>query len=170
MFAMLGAVMFCTKFIMEALPNIHPLGMLTMAFTVVYRVKALIPLYVYVFLNGIFAGFDVWWIPYLYLWTILWGITMLLPRRMQKKLACIVYSVICSLHGLVFGVLYAPVWAIMYSLSFEEMIAWIIAGISFDVLHFVGNLLASLFILPLIELLFLLSRRIGILDKPKSAP
>ena len=167
---MLGAVMFCTKFIMEALPNIHPLGMLTMAFTVVYRVKALIPLYVYVFLNGIFAGFDVWWIPYLYLWTILWGITMLLPRRMPKKLACVVYSVICSLHGLVFGALYAPVWAIMYSLSFEEMIAWIIAGISFDVLHFVGNLLASLFILPLIELLFLLSRRIGILDKPKSAP
>ena len=76
---MLGAVMFCTKFIMEALPNIHPLGMLTMAFTVVYRGKALIPLYVYVFLNGIFAGFDVWWLPYTYIWTVLWAITMLLP-------------------------------------------------------------------------------------------
>ena len=63
-FAMLGALMYCSKIIMEALPNVHLLGMFTMAYTVALRKKALVPIYVYVMLNGVFAGFSMWWIPY----------------------------------------------------------------------------------------------------------
>ena len=63
-FALLGALMFCSKIIMEALPNIHLLGMFTMVFALAYRKKGLIPLYVYVFINGVWAGFDIWWMPY----------------------------------------------------------------------------------------------------------
>ena len=47
-FSMLGTIMFCSKIIMEVLPNIHLLGMFTMVFTVAFRKKALIPIYVYV--------------------------------------------------------------------------------------------------------------------------
>ena len=36
-FAMLGTVMFCSKIILEVLPNIHLRGMLTMVYTIVYR-------------------------------------------------------------------------------------------------------------------------------------
>ena len=72
-FAMLGAVMYASKMIMEVIPNVHLLGVFTIAFTVVYRKKALYPIYTYVILNGIFSGFATWWVPYLYLWTILWG-------------------------------------------------------------------------------------------------
>jgi hypothetical protein len=54
LFSMLGAIMFCSKIIMEALPNIHLLGMLTMTYTIVFRRKALIPIYVYVFLTGVY--------------------------------------------------------------------------------------------------------------------
>ena len=39
-YAMLGSIMFCSKVIMEALPNIHLLGMFTMTFTLVFRKKA----------------------------------------------------------------------------------------------------------------------------------
>ena len=91
---MLGAVMFCSKIVMEFLPNIHLLGMLTMTYTIVFRKKALIPIYIYVMMNGLYAGFNMWWIPYLYIWTILWAITMLLPKKMPKKLKCIVYPLI----------------------------------------------------------------------------
>ena len=84
-FAMLGAVMYASKLIMELAPNVHLLGVFTIAFTVVYRKKALYPIYTYVILNGIFSGFATWWIPYLYIWTILWGVTMLLPINMPKK-------------------------------------------------------------------------------------
>ena len=43
-FAMLGTIMFCSKVIMQFLPNIHLLGMLTMVYNLVFRVRALIPI------------------------------------------------------------------------------------------------------------------------------
>ena len=42
-FAMLGALMYASKMIMEVVPNVHLLGMFVVAFTVVYRKKALYP-------------------------------------------------------------------------------------------------------------------------------
>ncbi len=160
-FAMLGGVMFATKIIMEALPNIHLLGMLTVTYTLVYRKRALIPIYIYVMLNGLFSGFNLWWLPYTYIWTILWGITMLLPRKMPKKAAYVVYSSICALHGFAFGALYAPAQALMFGLNFKQTVAWIISGIPFDLIHGFSNLGLGLLIVPLSELLKRLSSRIA---------
>lgn len=152
-FAMLGTVMFVSKILMEAFPNIHFIGMLTMVYTVVYRKKALIPIYVYVFINGLYAGFSLWWIPYLYIWTALWAVTMLLPKNINKRIAVPVYAAVCAFHGLFFGVLYAPAQAIMFHLNFKAMLAWIAAGLPFDAIHAVGNLAAGLLIVPLSEVL-----------------
>lgn len=157
-FAMLGTLMFCSKLAMEALPNIHLLGMLTMVYTLVYRKKALIPIYIYVILNGAFSGFNLWWVPYLYIWTILWGLTMLLPRNLPKSAGAVVYPLLCGIHGFAFGALYAPAQALMYGLGWEGMLAWIAAGLPFDLLHGVGNFAVGLLILPLAELLRRLER------------
>ncbi len=159
---MLGAIMFCSKIIMEALPNIHLLGMLVVTYTLVYRVKALIPIYIYVMLNGIYAGFDLWWFPYLYIWTLLWAITMLLPKNMPRRAACIIYPAACAIHGLAFGTLYSPAYAIMYSLNFEQLLLWIIGGIPYDIIHAVSNLFAGLLIIPMSDLIKRLSRKIGL--------
>ncbi len=158
-FAMLGTVMFCSKIIMEVLPNIHLLGMFTMTYTVVFRKKALIPIYVYVMLNGLYAGFSLWWIPYLYIWTVLWLVTMLLPRNMPKAVKCVVYPIVCCVHGLAFGTLYAPAQALMYGMSFESTIAWIISGLPWDFIQGIGNLFAGMLILPLGKLLEKLMNR-----------
>ena len=152
-FAMLGTIMFCSKIIMEALPNIHLLGMLTITYTIVFRAKALIPIYVYVLLNGLYAGFDVCWIPYLYVWTVLWGLAMLIPTKTPRALLMVICPILCALHGLFFGVLYAPVQAIMFKFSLEQTIAWIAAGLPFDILHSVGNIFVGLLIVPFSELL-----------------
>lgn len=152
-FSMLGALMYSSKVIMEFLPNIHLLGMFTMVYTITYRKKALYPIYIYVFLNGIFAGFASWWIPYLYLWTVLWGVTMLLPRNMPMKVQPIVYMVVCAMHGFLFGTLYAPAQAIIFGLSFKGMIAWIIAGLPWDIVHGIGNFFVGILIVPLVRLL-----------------
>ncbi|MBE6609907.1 MAG: hypothetical protein E7634_04500 [Ruminococcaceae bacterium] len=157
-FAMLGTLMFCSKIIMEVAPNIHLLGMFTIVFTLVYRVKALIPIYIYVVLNGAYSGFSMWWIPYTYIWTVLWAITMLLPKRMPKAAQHIVYPILCGLHGFAFGILYSPAQAVMFGLNFEQMLAWIAAGFYFDLIHGVGNIAAGLLIVPLTELLRKLSR------------
>ena len=152
-FAILGTLMFISKIVMEALPNIHLLGMLTITYTIVFRKKALIPIYVYVLLNGLYAGFNAWWVPYLYIWTILWVIVMLLPKNMPKAVACVVYPIICALHGLFFGVLYAPVQALMLNFTFEQTLTWIAAGFTFDIIHMIGNFAVGLLILPVSEAL-----------------
>lgn len=153
LFAMLGTIMFCSKIIMELIPNVHLLGTLTMSFTLVFRKKALIPIYVYVLLNGLYAGFSIWWYPYLYIWTILWGITMLLPKRMPRGVSRVVYPLVCALHGLAYGTLYAPAQALMFGMDFEQMLAWIVTGLPFDAVHAVGNLATGLLILPLTDFL-----------------
>lgn len=152
-FGMLGAMMFASKMLMEVLPNIHLLGVFTIATTVVYRQKALYPIYIYVLLNGLFAGFNIWWVPYLYIWTILWGATMLLPTNMPQKIKPFVYMGLCALHGFLFGILYAPAQALFFGLSFEATVAWIISGIPFDIVHGISNLVCGVLICPIIVVL-----------------
>ncbi|MBE5817765.1 MAG: hypothetical protein E7312_01770 [Clostridiales bacterium] len=156
---MLGALMFSAKIITEALPNIHLLGMLIMAYTVALRKKALVPIYVYVMLNGIYAGFAMWWLPYLYIWTLLWGMTMLLPRNIPQKAAYFVYPVVCALHGFLFGVLYAPGQALMYGFNFEQTLAWIASGIPFDIIHGISNFVMGFLVFPLAKTLTRLMRQ-----------
>ncbi len=159
-FAMLGALMFSSKILMEFLPNIHLLGVFTMAITIVYRAKALYPIYIYVFINGLYAGFNVWWVPYLYIWTILWGVTMLLPRNLSKKVAPIVYAVVCALHGFLYGILYSPAQALFFGYDFKTAVAWVIAGIPFDVIHGISNLFCGMLILPIVRAIRATDRRI----------
>ncbi len=149
-FGMLGGVMYVSKMIMELLPNIHLLGVFIVAFTVVYRQKALYIIYTYVFLNGIFSGFAAWWIPYLYVWTVLWAAVMLLPKNMPKKVQPIVYMAACAAHGFLFGTLYAPAQAILFGLSFQGMVAWIIAGLPWDFMHGISNFFCGILIMPLV--------------------
>jgi len=152
-FSLLSALLLIGKIIFEPLPNVHPLAALIVIYTIVYRGKALIPIYVYVFLQGLISGFNLWWVPYLYVWTVLWGITMLLPRNMPTHVALFVYPLTTALHGILFGTLYAPVYSLIFGLDFSGMIKWIIAGIPFDLMHAVGNFAAGFLILPISKVL-----------------
>ena len=151
LFSMFGALMYVSKVVMEFLPNVHLLGMFVILLTVLYRKKALIPIYVYVFLNGFFAGFNIWWVPYLYIWTILWGIVMLLPKNMPTAVQAIVYPLVCSVHGFLFGILYTPAQAIMFGLDFKGVLIWIFKGLYFDLIHGISNFFAGMLVLPLKE-------------------
>ena len=152
-FGMLGAMMFASKMLMEFLPNIHLLGVFTIATTVVYRQKALYPIYIYVLLNGLIAGFNVWWVPYLYIWTILWGATMLLPKSLPQKAKPFIYMGLCGLHGFLYGILYAPAQALFFGLSFDATITWIAAGLPFDAIHGISNIVCGVLICPIITVL-----------------
>ena len=153
LYPLLAIIMFTSKIAMDLLPNMHLLGMFIVTYTIVFRIKALIPIYIFVFLAGIYGGFNPWWIPYLYIWTVLWGAVMLLPRNMPKKIAVPVYMAVCGLHGFLYGVLYAPAQALMFGLDFKGTFAWIISGIPFDAIHGVSNIVAGTMILPLATIL-----------------
>lgn len=157
-FGMLGSLMFASKIIMEVLPNIHLVGMLTMLYTVVYRAKALIPIYVYIMINGLYAGFSTWWVPYLYVWTVLWGMTMLIPKNIKPNVARIVYPAVCALHGFAFGTIYAPGQALLFGYDLKMTLAWIAAGLGFDAIMGVSNIFAGMLVRPLSQVLFKLER------------
>ena len=146
-----GGVMFLSKLLMEALPNIHLLAMFITLFTVLFRSKALISIYVYVMLVGVYGGFSLWWLPNLYTWAVLWAIVMCLPNRMPDCVAVIVYAVVCGLHGLIYGALGAPIDVLATGLGLERIWEYIIFGIPFDIMHCVGNILASLLIVPIMK-------------------
>ena len=148
-FTMLGVIMLISKLLMEALPNFHLIGTLITAYTIVYRKDALKPIYIFVILFGLVYSFGIWWIPYLYIWTILWAMIMLLPKNMKPKVAVPVYMIVSGLHGLLYGTLYAPAQAFLYGYDFKTMVAWIIAGLPFDAMHCVGNVVLGLLVIPI---------------------
>jgi len=152
-FGMLGAMMYVSKWLMEFLPNIHLLGVFTIAITVVYRKKALYPIYVYVLLCGLFSGFATWWVPHTYLWAVLWGATLLLPQRIPERGKPLVYMSLCALHGFLYGTLYAPSQALLFGMNLKATVAWIVAGLPWDALHGVSNFICGMLIVPIIAIL-----------------
>ena len=152
-FGLLGGVMYASKLLMEFLPNVHLIGVFIVALTVVYRYKALFPIYVFIFLTGLFNGFSMWWLPYLYIWDFLWLFTMLLPKKMNKYVAPFVYMAVCSLHGFLYGTLYAPAQVLMFGLNLKGTIAWIIAGLPWDAVHGISNFVCGILITPLIKVI-----------------
>jgi energy-coupling factor transport system substrate-specific component len=158
-FAMLGSLMMVSDIIMNILPNIHLVGVMIVTFTAVYRRKALYPIYIYVFLIGLFEGFGLWWLPYLYIWTVLWALAMLIPRRTPRWLAPILYALVCGLHGFAFGFLWIPSQMLLLHFSFEQALIWWMTGfVTADIPHGIGNLIGSVLILPLVALIRKLDR------------
>ncbi len=152
-FSMLGTLMYASKLITEAFPNIHILGVFIITFTIVYRKKALYPIYIFVFLTGMFSGFATWWISYLYIWVILWLMVMAVPQKLPEKVKAVIYIIVGALHGYMYGILYAPAQALLFGLDFNGMIAWIIAGLPFDIVHGTSNLFCGLLIQPMVKAL-----------------
>ena len=76
-----------------------------------------------------------------------------LPKKMSELTASIVYPIVCALHGFLFGLLYLPADVIMWDLEGMEILAYYLRGISFDLIHGVGNIFAGLLVLPLSTLL-----------------
>ena len=152
-FPLLGVIQFESKQVLE---------FLTIVYTLVYRRYALIPIFLFIFLEGlIVAGFGLWWYPYLYLWPLLWALTMLLPKRMLVWLQAPAYMTLCCLFGLAYGSLYAPFQCYAFlDGDWSRVPAWIALGFPWDVIHAVGNLVMGTLITPLTELLRGLERQI----------
>jgi len=99
-------------------------------------------------------------VPYLYIWLPLWGAFMLLGKmNLPDKLKTPIYMLTSGFHGLIFGILYAPLQALLFGLNFYGMVAWIIAGIPFDIIHAIGNAVSGILIAALAALLKKLNNR-----------
>ena len=79
--ALLGAFVFAGKWVLSGLPNIHPVALLVLIYTVCLGARsALAATAVYVMLEGLFYGFGDWWLAYCWAWP-LWVLAVRALRR-----------------------------------------------------------------------------------------
>ena len=149
LFGVLGAMTFGAKVAMSGLPNIEPVSVMVMLFAVVFGWRGLYPLYLYVLLEVLLYGINLWNINYLYVWTILFPCAILL-RKCHHRL---IWAGLSGLFGMAFGFLCSPVYMVaMNSVSYG--LRWWIAGLPFDIPHAVGNtVIALILFVPLRKLL-----------------
>jgi energy-coupling factor transport system substrate-specific component len=134
----MSSILLAVQVVMSFLPNIELVSLLVILFTLVYGWKSLYIIYTFVALEGFIYGIGAWWINYLYVWTVLFAITMLL-RRMKTTL---LWAVVSGVFGLSFGAL----CSIPYFISggIPSGFAYWVQGIPFDLLHCAGNFVATL--------------------------
>ena len=152
-FALLGTILFLSDIIFEAIPNVHGIAPLLISYTIVYRWRALISLYIYVALTGISWGFHPSFIPYLYIWLPLFLLAHLVKRTWKKPLRAALYCAIAALHGIAFGLLYVPFWSYVMGFDLQMTLAWVAAGLPFDLAHAIGNTLFATLAIPIASLL-----------------
>lgn len=151
LYGLLGTFLFVLKFIMSSLPNIEPVSLLLISYTIVFGIKALYPLTIYVLLEIIIYGFGFWSIGYLYIWLVLVIIVMII-RKISNNKNPFVWALVSGIFGLIFGALYIPLY--MTSGGFSLAITWWISGLFYDFIHCISNfILCMILFKPIINVL-----------------
>lgn len=136
--ALLAALLLVSQVGLAFLPNIEVVSLLIILYTLFFRKKTLYIIYIFALLEGLIYGFGIWWFMYLYVWTILWGITTLLKNEKSP----IIWAFISGFFGLLFGTLCSVPYFITGGVSMG--LSWIAAGLMADVIHGVGNFFVAL--------------------------
>lgn len=149
--AMLTAILFAGQVGMQFLPNIEIVTLLIILYTRTFKKWVFAIIYAFVMLEGLFYGFGIWWVSYLYIWSIFALIALLI-----KSDSVILWSMISGIFGLCFGFLCAVPYFIAGGMG--AGLAYWGAGLYFDLLHCGGNvLLCAVLYRPLYRVLSLLA-------------
>lgn len=135
---LLGVLMYVSQVVMSQLPNIEIVSLLIILITRKFKVRALCAVYVFVGLEVLTYGLSLWVVNYLYVWAILCLIVCIV-RKIDNT---IVYALISSVYGLLFGTLCSIPYFFIGGFSYG--IAYIASGLTFDLLHCGGNFLSCL--------------------------
>ena len=88
--AFLAAILVIVQVAFSFLPNIEFVSLLIILYTLVFEKRTVVIIYLFALLEGILYGFGVWWIMYLYVWTILY----LLVRIFRKNNSLLLWAVL----------------------------------------------------------------------------
>lgn len=148
LFAFLAALTLALQIAMAPLPNIELVSLLTVLYTRKFGGKALVILYVFVALEGTVYGFGLWFVNYLYVWAVLWGLGMAF-RQMESVAG---WALLLGAFGLGFGLLCAVPYLFIGGAGLA--VSSFLSGIPFDLAHGAANaVLAALLFRPLDRLL-----------------
>lgn len=123
---------------MAALPNLEIVSLLVILYTLTFGRRVFFMIYAFVILEGVIYGFGLWWINYLYIWSILAAVTLFF----RKQKSALFWSIVSGFFGILFGGLCAIPYLIMGGTA--SAFAYWVSGIFFDVLHCGGNFVLCL--------------------------
>lgn len=166
LYALLGVLLFMAQVALSLVPNIELVTLLIIAYTMVLGARALYPIYIFVLAEGLLYGFGLWFINYLYVWTLLAAVVLLLRRRIENRF---LWAIVSGLYGLFFGALCAIPYFFMGGAS--TALAYWVSGIPFDLLHAAGNVITALLLLaPCCRVLRYCAAHAGILASAEESP
>jgi len=129
----LGALLFVVQIVFAGLPNVELVSFLIIIYTLYLGKKTFYSIYIFVILEIVYWGFNTWSISYLYIWSILALIVLILKRKNSIWL----WSFVSAFFGLAFGALCAL--TILFIGGVSAAAAYWVSGIYFDIVHCVFN-------------------------------
>ncbi|MGL4730268.1 MAG: hypothetical protein ACRCW0_01615 [Clostridium sp.] len=140
--ALLAAIMFLGKISLSFLPNVEIVSLLTIIYTIVFKGEAIIITIVFIALDGMLNGIQLWWITYLFVWPLLVCLTLIFKNIIKENF--ILWAIFSAIFGLCFGLLSSIPYIFINDLSFA--IAYFIRGIPYDLVHMLGNYFTMMFL------------------------
>lgn len=92
----LSAILLAAQVSLGFLPNIELVTLLLIVYTLVLKKKVFFVIYVFVLLEGMIYGFGLWWINYLYVWSVQAVITLLF----RKNDSVWFWSILSGIYGI----------------------------------------------------------------------
>lgn len=136
--AIMTAIVLVGQVAMGFLPNIEIVTLLFILYTLVLGSKVFVIIYAFVLLEGLVYGFGIWWLNYLYVWTVQAMITLFF----RKQTGTLFWCVVSGIYGLTFGTLCSIPYFFINGPA--GGLAYIVSGIPFDITHCIGNVVICL--------------------------
>ena len=147
--ALCTALVYSQQVALASIPNGECVTLLFILFTLYVRSRTLYIIFLFALLEGVTYGFGIWWFMYLYVWTILWAVVMVLGRQPRSALF---WAIIAAFFGLCFGLLCSFPYLVTGGIAMA--FSWWVTGIPFDILHCVFNFLIVLVLFRPLDKLF----------------
>ncbi len=135
-----SAILLAVQIALSFIPNVELVSTLIIVYTLVFRKKVFYIIYLFALLEGLIYGFGIWWINYLYVWSVLAVLVLLL----RKNESVLIWSALDGAFGLFFGAL----CAIPYGIAggWYAALSYWTAGIPFDLIHCASNFVVTMLV------------------------
>lgn len=139
--ALVGAMMMVTQVALSALPNIHLVAVFVILAVQLFGWKSLLSVYIFVLLEGLIYGFSMWFVNYLYVWTVLAVVAMIFQNNRSRFF----WAAVSGIFGLCFGALCAIPY--LFIGGWTAAFSYWVSGIPFDLTHCVSNAVITFVVL-----------------------
>jgi len=134
--AILSAILFIIQVAMAPLPNIELVSFLIVTFALVLSLpECIIIVSIFSILEMLMYGIGDWVITYYWIWPLLIIIIKLFKKILDRRIS---FAIILGFSGLLFGSFCSITTLILFGPS--AALSYLIAGLSFDLIHGVSNL------------------------------